>query len=86
MRLCICSDNLFEIENRKKAKYAISRRASAASSEGGGLETFKAPHRDPWWPGAIIYNCNECNFKTSYDTNLTIHDDVSINFSIILNI
>ena len=77
---------LYEIENRKNAMNAISRRASAASAEGGRLETFKAPHRDPWWPGAIIYNCNECNFKTSYYTNLTIHDNITINSSIILNI
>ena len=59
----------------------MSRRASTANAEGGGLETFKAPHRDPWWPGAIIfYNCNECNFLRSYYTNLTIHDDITINY------
>ena len=77
---------LYEIENRKNAMNTISRRASAASAEGGRLETVKAPHRDPWWPGAIIYNCNECNFKTGYYTNLTIHDNITINSSIILNI
>ena len=72
---------LYEIESRKNAMYAISRRASAASAEGRGLETVKAPHRDPWWPGAIIfYNCNECNFLRSYYTNLTIHDDITINY------
>ena len=77
---------LYEIENCKHAMNAISRRASAASAERGKLETVKAPHRDPWWPGAIIYNCNECNFKASYYTNLTNHDDITINFSIIFTI
>ena len=61
----------------------LSRRAKSTKAKRGGLEKPEAPHRDPWWPGAKIYNCNRCNMKTSFCTNITIHDNATIDSPII---